>query len=125
MGGGQGIFICVRCYCTTTTTDLTTSTTNTTSNDAQRRASSHLDADGLAPRELPHEVDEVHQPSRAVEGGVDGRRVAILPYLDPSRLRDGRRDLAPGENASVPRLGTLRQLDLDHLPTNDARKRQP
>lgn len=76
---------------------------------------SHLHSHRLAPRKLPQRIYKFHETSGAIEGGVEGGRVAILPDLDASCLGDGFRNLFAGKDSPVPWLGALRQLDFDHL----------
>ncbi|MCY1523661.1 hypothetical protein D9M68_585650 [compost metagenome] len=78
-------------------------------------AHAEFEAHRLAAGQLAQARHEFHQADGGVEGGVGGRRVAVLPGGDAARLGDLGRDLARGQDAAVPGLGALGQLDLDHL----------
>ena len=82
-----------------------------------RLAHAHLHADGLAARELAARLDKLEQAGHRVEGRVPAGRDAVLVgrRAEAARVGNDRRDLGGGEDAAVPGLGALRELDLDHL----------
>jgi len=74
-----------------------------------------LEAHWLAARQLAQLRNEAHQSDRRIEGTVPRGRYAVLAHRNAARGGDLRGHLVRREDAAVPRLGTLAQLDLDHL----------
>lgn len=80
--------------------------------------SSHLDSNWLSPGKLPQHVHEIHQARWAVEGIVEGWRIAVFPDPHPPGLGNRWRYFLAREDPAVSRLSSLRQLYLDHLYFN-------
>src|SRR3954468_10212804 len=78
-------------------------------------ADAQLEAGRLAAGELSHLADELHHANRRREGAMRGRRDAILAHRDAADLGNLLRDFRRRQHAAVTGLGTLADLELDHL----------
>src|SRR5690606_10390026 len=77
-------------------------------------ADAQLEADRLAARKTAQVGDELHKLDRCREGLVPRRRNAVAAHRNAPRRRDLRAHLFGGQDAALPRLGALADLQLDH-----------
>ena len=79
-------------------------------------ADAQLEADRLAARELAHLREELAAaPIGVVNARVRRRREHVLPIGTPRICAISGGHLARGQNAAVPGLRALRELELGHL----------
>src|SRR5690606_15084616 len=69
----------------------------------------------LAAGEVAQLLDELQQPDRRVEGAVRGRRDAVHADRHAAGIGDLRGHLGARQDAALPRLRALTELELDHL----------
>ena len=79
------------------------------------QADAQLEAHRLAAGLLAQQRQPFQEAGWRRESGMRGRRIAVLPRLYPARLCHLLRDLGARQHAAMARLGSLAQLDLDHL----------
>ena len=75
----------------------------------------HFESGRLAAGELSHFADELHHLDRRRECIMLGRRNAVLAHRDAPDLGNLFGDLCRRQDAAMPGLGTLADLELDHL----------
>src|SRR5262249_38713191 len=80
-----------------------------------RVADAKFESRWLAAREAPHFANEPHQLDWCCERGVASWRNAIPTARHAADMRDLARDLRGRQHATMPWLGTLAQLQLDHF----------
>ena len=83
-------------------------------------AHAQLEPDRFAVGQFAETRNELQQPDRRRKRGMAGGRDHVAAKRHPADARDFGRDFRRGQNAAVPRLGALRQLDLDHLDGRQA-----
>ena len=86
-----------------------------------RMPDAQFEAGRLAARQRTQPIHKLQEPQRRAEFRMRGRRDAVLADLNTARGGNLGRHLGGRQDATVPRLGALRQLYLDHLHLGAAR----